>query len=69
MVYHDVIGLYDDFTPRFVKKYAKLKPLIIEALSNYREEVSARTFPAVEHTYEMKEEEVESFLAELAKED
>lgn len=68
LVFHDVLGLYDDLSPRFVKKYAKLKPLILEAIADYREEVTARTFPAKEHTYEMKDEEIEAFLNRLENE-
>ena len=65
LVFHDVLGLYDDFTPRFVKKYAQLKPMILEALSSYREEVISRSFPAEEHTYQMSDEESENFMQEL----
>ena len=68
LVYHDVLGLYDDFTPRFVKQYAKLKPLIIEALTSYKDEVIGRSFPAAEHTYEMKPDELEIFMAKLENE-
>ncbi|MEM8858544.1 MAG: 3-methyl-2-oxobutanoate hydroxymethyltransferase [Chloroflexota bacterium] len=57
LVYHDLLGVFDDFTPRFVKQYANLKPIIVEALKSYYQDVSNRSFPAVEHSYEMKEEE------------
>lgn len=65
LVYHDVLGVFDDFTPRFVKKYAELKPIIIEALTAYHEDVMNRAFPAQEHTYNMKEEEKEKFIDAL----
>ncbi|MEM9774037.1 MAG: 3-methyl-2-oxobutanoate hydroxymethyltransferase [Chloroflexota bacterium] len=67
LVYHDVLGVFDDFTPRFVKKYAELKPIIIKALKAYNEDVSNRAFPAQEHTYSMKEEEKKRFIEGLQK--
>ncbi len=62
LVFHDLLGLYDDIQPRFVKKYAQLRGVIIEALINYRNEVSAREFPAEEHTYPLNPGEEKSFL-------
>lgn len=61
LVFHDALGMYDDLNPRFVKRFANLKNDIVSALSAYRDEVEARSFPAVEHTYTMKPEEEESF--------
>lgn len=51
LVYHDLVGMFDRFTPKFVKRYARLHELIGEALVAYRDEVAARTFPSEEHTY------------------
>lgn len=62
LVYHDVLGLYDNIQPRFVKKYAQLRGLIIEALMTYKEEVSSREFPDETHIYSMKPGEEQSFL-------
>ena len=45
----DVLGLFSDFTPRFVKRYAQLGPIIEQAAAAYASEVRARTFPAPEH--------------------
>ena len=45
LVIHDVLGLFDRFVPRFVKKYAKLDEVIIEALVKYKEEVEQGIFP------------------------
>ena len=42
---HDVLGLYDRFVPRFVKRYAKLDQIIIAALVKDREEVEQGIFP------------------------
>ncbi len=59
LVYHDVVGLFERFTPRFVKQYVNLAPQIREALIQYREEVEKGTFPGPEHTFAMKAEEAE----------
>jgi 3-methyl-2-oxobutanoate hydroxymethyltransferase len=51
LVTDDVIGLFTDFKPRFVKRYAELAPQIVAAIDAYAEDVRARRFPAPEHTY------------------
>lgn len=58
LVIHDVLGLFDRFTPRFVKQYAKLGGTIKEALMRYREEVEQGLFPGPGHAFTMKEEEM-----------
>ena len=65
LVYHDLLGLYSEFQPRFVKQYANLRQTIGEALTAYREEVQTRQFPAPAHTYQMKAEEEAAFLKRL----
>ncbi|NQU15748.1 MAG: 3-methyl-2-oxobutanoate hydroxymethyltransferase [Desulfobacteraceae bacterium] len=59
LVYHDVVGLFERFTPKFVKQYVNLAPKIREALIQYRKEVEEGTFPGPEHIFAMKEEEAE----------
>lgn len=56
LVTHDLLGLFDRFTPKFVKKYANLHAAMIAAFEGYREDVLARSFPAEEHTTPMKDE-------------
>jgi len=56
LVLHDVLGLFDRFTPKFAKRYANLAASIVEALSQYRREVEERTFPGPEHSYTIKDE-------------
>ena len=51
LVSDDVLGLYAEFTPRFVKRYAELRPVISEAVAAYAEDVRARRFPGVEHCF------------------
>ena len=59
LVYHDLVGLFERFTPKFVKQYIKLAPKITEALVQYKKEVEQGLFPAPEHTFSMKPEEAE----------
>jgi 3-methyl-2-oxobutanoate hydroxymethyltransferase len=65
LVTHDLLGLFDRFTPRFVKTYAGLHAEIARALAAYRSDVEARAFPGPEHTTEMSDEEWELFLEEI----
>ncbi len=51
LVMHDVIGLFDRFVPKFVKKYANLKSDAIAAVRKYREEVENGIFPGSEHSF------------------
>jgi 3-methyl-2-oxobutanoate hydroxymethyltransferase len=51
LVLHDMLGMFPDFTPKFVKVYAKLGEEIQKAVGRYAEDVRTRAFPAEEHTY------------------
>ena len=62
LVTHDLLGLFDRFTPKFVKKYADLYTEMQRAFSEFITEVKTKTFPADEHTVEMPEEEWEELL-------
>jgi 3-methyl-2-oxobutanoate hydroxymethyltransferase len=53
LVTEDVLGLFNDFTPKFVKRYADLSPTISEAAARYAADVRARTFPGREHCFGM----------------
>ena len=57
LVLHDMLGIFDRFTPKFVKKYAELFPQMEAALAAYRDDVAARRFPDVEHSFAMDEAE------------
>lgn len=65
LVYHDLLGLFERFTPRFVKQYANLGQQIGAALDEYRQDVSGKRFPAEEHCYSMDEEELQAFLEQV----
>jgi 3-methyl-2-oxobutanoate hydroxymethyltransferase len=69
LVYHDMLGLFDKLQPRFVKRYADLRQTIIDALTSYRDEVTAGQFPSEKHTYPMDTAEYEAFMAYLANRD
>jgi 3-methyl-2-oxobutanoate hydroxymethyltransferase len=62
LVTHDLLGLFDRFTPRFVKKYAQLHAVMAEAFVAYRTDVEQRTFPAPEHTVDMSDEAWQAFV-------
>jgi len=51
LVLHDVLGLFERFVPKFVKKYANLKEEALRALTAYREDVEGGGFPAEEHSF------------------
>ena len=57
LVTHDLLGLFDRFTPKFVKKYADLHAEMQQAFSEYIHDVTTGSFPSAEHTVEMAEEE------------
>lgn len=51
LVYHDLLGLFPDFKPKFAKRYADLGSAVKTAVENYCREVRDGTFPAAEHTF------------------
>jgi 3-methyl-2-oxobutanoate hydroxymethyltransferase len=51
LVVHDMLGLFDDFKPRFVKQYADLKQVMTGAVKGFIGDVKARKFPAEEHSF------------------
>jgi 3-methyl-2-oxobutanoate hydroxymethyltransferase len=65
LVTHDLLGLFDRFTPKFVKKYADLRRETLQAFSTYIDEVNRGIFPAEEHTVEMPDDEWVTLLFEL----
>lgn len=62
LVTHDLVGLFDRFTPKFVKKYANLHVAMQEAFGSYINDVRAHKFPAEEHTVDMSDDEWQNFL-------
>jgi 3-methyl-2-oxobutanoate hydroxymethyltransferase len=65
LVTHDLLGLFDRFTPKFVKKYANFHAEMNRAFIDYIEDVETKRFPAQEHSVEMDDREWEALLNEL----
>jgi 3-methyl-2-oxobutanoate hydroxymethyltransferase len=65
LVWHDLLGLTEGASPRFVKRYAEVGAVIADALKAYAEDVRRRTFPGESHTYGMPDAEREQFEAPL----
>jgi 3-methyl-2-oxobutanoate hydroxymethyltransferase len=57
LVLWDMLGLFEEFKPKFVKKYANVSEVIRKAVAEYSDEVRNGTFPDEEHSFEMLEEE------------
>jgi 3-methyl-2-oxobutanoate hydroxymethyltransferase len=66
LVTHDMVGLFDKFIPKFVKQYTRIRPIILDALTAYKEEVQTSQFPTSEHSFKMSDE-VLSQLKEMIK--
>jgi len=58
LIVHDMLGMFEAFTPKFVKKYANIGEQIVNALMGFREDVNKKAFPGPEHCYGMPEEEM-----------
>lgn len=65
LVTHDLLGLFDRFTPKFVKKYAEFHSAMQNAFTSYLEDVHTKAFPAEEHSMDMAEDEWQALLKEL----
>lgn len=59
LVYQDMLGMFSDFTPKFVKRYANLGELMKTAFRTYIEEVQSGAFPAEEHAYTIDDSVIE----------
>ncbi|RQD77654.1 MAG: 3-methyl-2-oxobutanoate hydroxymethyltransferase [Candidatus Syntrophonatronum acetioxidans] len=56
LVFHDVMGLFDEYRPKFVKQYQNMKDKMIEGIKEYIDEVREGKFPGEEHIFTMEEE-------------
>ena len=59
LVYQDMLGMFSDYTPKFVKRFAEVGSVMKEAIANYIKEVQAETYPAEEHTFKIDDEVLE----------
>ena len=65
LVTQDMLGLYKEMAPRFLKVYADISQTIISALTDFRQEVEGGVFPADEHCYHIDEPELQKLVAQL----
>src|SRR5690606_30887467 len=65
LVFHDLLGMGEGPTPRFVKPYARLREQMIDGVARFAEEVRSRTYPAAEHTYPVAADELDRLRAHL----
>jgi len=65
LVTHDLLGIFERFTPKFVKRYANLAGEMRAAFRDFKSEVKDRKFPGVEHTVVMNDEEWEKLEEKL----
>ncbi len=64
LIYADMVGYYDNFTPKFVKKYANIGDVLQKAFSEYCDDVRSGAFPEDGiHSYKMSQEEIDQFIA------
>jgi 3-methyl-2-oxobutanoate hydroxymethyltransferase len=69
LVTHDLLGLFDRFTPKFARRYADIHGEMKRAFAAYKSDVEEKAFPGEEQTIEMSEEEWGMFIRELEKMD
>ena len=59
LVCNDLLGVSNGFCPKFVKKYANLHDITVEAVKSYIAECKDRSFPAAEHTFKIDDNVLE----------
>jgi 3-methyl-2-oxobutanoate hydroxymethyltransferase len=62
----DLLGVFDQFKPKFTKRYANVSEIAVAALKEYAQEVRTGRFPDADHSYGMKPEEEQKLVAALA---
>ena len=66
LVTQDMLGLYKEFSPKFLKVYLDLSDMIVRSLTQFREEVESGVFPTAEHSYTINDQELEKLVSEMA---
>lgn len=59
LVYQDLLGMFTDFTPKFVKRYANIGEVMKNAFKQYFEEIQSGVFPGEENQYSIDDEIIE----------
>ena len=67
LVLHDVLGLFGDFKPKFAKRYADIGTQVVDALRAFDGDVREGRFPDAEHSFTMKDTELEALKRDLEK--
>jgi 3-methyl-2-oxobutanoate hydroxymethyltransferase len=60
-----MLGYFDRFSPKHNKRYANIKPIIVEAVRQYVSEVSSRAFPTDENSFAIDQAEFEAFVQSI----
>jgi 3-methyl-2-oxobutanoate hydroxymethyltransferase len=66
LVTQDMLGLFKELSPKFLKVYLDISDMIIRALTQFREEVESGIFPTAEHSYKIADQEMEKLVDEMA---
>ena len=64
LVSQDMLGMFTDYVPKFVKQFANVGEVMSRAFADYMQEVKAGTFPAQEHTYKISDDVIEALARE-----
>ncbi len=59
LVYQDMLGMFSDYVPKFVKQFASVGDVMTQAFTDYMQEVKNGSFPAPEHTYQIEDDIIE----------
>jgi 3-methyl-2-oxobutanoate hydroxymethyltransferase len=65
LVFHDLLGIYDDHVPKFVRRFAEVRAQMEAGVAGYADAVRQRAFPGPEHGYPINDEELRLFLEEM----
>ena len=57
LIFHDMFGLYPNFTPKFAKRYADIGEMLVKGFSQYVHEVRTGVFPQKEHCFSISDKE------------
>jgi len=67
LVFHDILGLFDQFQPKFVKRYADAREVIAKAMADYCDDVENRRFPGDEHSFKATDPDMLAFIEKQSK--
>ncbi len=65
LVFHDLLGYFDRFSPKHNKRYANIRPIIVDAVKQYVAEVHTRAFPTADNSFAIDDAEFEAFVQEV----